>query len=359
VQIVFCSSSWLLSLPASVSKSRSSAPGKIAQISTAGMAWGDLRFSWPSFSSSRRLSSSSSPSCNVAQRRSVPELYEGIAKFYDNSSGVWEDMWGEHMHHGYYDNEGSSSQNDHLLAQIAMIENSLAFAQVPDSKEERPAHVVDVGCGIGGSARYLARKYEAKVSAITLSPVQAARGNVITASQGLSNLVTLQVANALKQPFEDGTFDLVWSMESGEHMPDKQQFVGELARVAAPGGRIIIVTWCHRNLELGETCLKPKEQELLDKICDAYYLPAWCSPLDYVELLKTLKLEDIKYADWSKNVTPFWPAVMASALSFRGLIKLATSGWTTIRGALAMALMVQGYQMGLIKFAIITAHKPL
>jgi hypothetical protein len=35
--------------------------------------------------------------------------------------------------------------------------------------------------------------------------------------------VTLQVANALKQPFEDGSFDLVWSMESGEHMPDKQQ----------------------------------------------------------------------------------------------------------------------------------------
>jgi tocopherol O-methyltransferase len=49
--------------------------------------------------------------------------------------------------------------------------------------------VVDVGCGIGGSARYLARRYEAKVSAINLSPVQAARGDVITASQGLTNLV--------------------------------------------------------------------------------------------------------------------------------------------------------------------------
>ncbi|CAK9869098.1 unnamed protein product [Sphagnum jensenii] len=290
----------------------------------------------------------------------MPELYKGIANFYDESSGLWEDMWGEHMHHGYYDTDsGSSSQNDHRLAQIMMIENSLAFAQVPDSKEERPTHVVDVGCGIGGSARYLARRYEAKVSAITLSPVQAARGNVITASQGLTDLVTLQVANALKQPFEDGSFDLVWSMESGEHMPDKQQFVGELARVAAPGGRIIIVTWCHRDLELGETCLKPKEQALLDKICDAYYLPAWCSPSDYMELLKTLELKDIKYADWSKNVTPFWPAVMASALSFRGLIKLATSGWTTIWGALAMRLMVQGYQMGLVKFAIITAQKPL
>ena len=55
-----------------------------------------------------------------------------------------------------------------------------------------------------------------------------------------------QVADALDQPFPDGTFDLVWSLESGEHMPDKARFVGELARVSAPGGRLIIVTWCHR-----------------------------------------------------------------------------------------------------------------
>lgn len=44
-------------------------------------------------------------------------------------------------------------------------------------------------------------------------------------------------------PFADRSFDLVWSMESGEHMPDKAQFVKELARVAAPGGKVIIVTW--------------------------------------------------------------------------------------------------------------------
>lgn len=42
-------------------------------------------------------------------------------------------------------------------------------------------------------------------------------------------------------------------MESGEHMPDKPTFVNELIRVAAPGGRIIIVTWCHRDLEAGES----------------------------------------------------------------------------------------------------------
>ncbi|KAG0582598.1 hypothetical protein M758_3G073000 [Ceratodon purpureus] len=234
----------------------------------------------------------------VAQR-TEPELYDGIANFYDESSGVWEEVWGEHMHHGYYDDEvvddavaaATNGAPDHRRAQIKMIEKSLAYAGVPDSIDARPKTIVDVGCGIGGSSRYLARKYKAKVNSITLSPVQVKRAVDITYKQGLAELVNFQVANALKQPFQDGSFDLVWSMESGEHMPDKKQFMGELARVAAPGGRIILVTWCHRDLLPGEKSLKPDEQELLNKICDAYYLPAWCSPSDYVTLAKDLGLQ--------------------------------------------------------------------
>ena len=98
-----------------------------------------------------------------------------------------------------------------------------AFCWCAESKEGRPKTIVDVGCGIGGSSRYLARKYQAKVNSITLSPVQVQRAVDITAKQGLTELVHFQVANALKQPFQDGSFDLVWSMESGEHMPDKKQ----------------------------------------------------------------------------------------------------------------------------------------
>lgn len=69
------------------------------------------------------------------------------------------------------------------------------------------------------------------------------------------------------------------------------QFVGELARVAAPGGTIIIVTWCHRDLLPSETSLTPDEVKLLDKICDAYYLPAWCSAADYVKIAESLSLQ--------------------------------------------------------------------
>lgn len=71
------------------------------------------------------------------------------------------------------------------------------------------------------------------------------------------------------------------------------QFVKELVRVAAPGGRIIIVTWCHRNLSPGEKALQPWEQNLLDRICKTFYLPAWCSTSDYVHLLQSLSLQVI------------------------------------------------------------------
>lgn len=106
--------------------------------------------------------------------------------------------------------------------------------------------MVDVGCGIGGSSRYISKKFNCKATGITLSPVQAARANELSRKAGLGEQCKFQVADALQQPFADGSFDLVWSMESGEHMPDKQRFVNELVRVCAPGGTVIIVTWCHR-----------------------------------------------------------------------------------------------------------------
>lgn len=288
----------------------------------------------------------------ITSLNKVADLKQGIASFYDESSGLWEEMWGEHMHHGYYPKDGPTKSNEQ--AQIDMIEQSLKHAGVTEVKS-----MIDVGCGIGGSSRYIARKFGCKATGITLSPQQASRANEITARapDGLAERVSFQVGDALAQPFSDGSFDLVWSMESGEHMPDKKQFVGELARVCAPGGRIIVVTWCHRVLSPGET-LRPEEASLLDRICEAYYLPAWCSVADYKSLFEKQGLVDIKTSDWSEEVAPFWAAVIQTALTGAGLAGLLKAGWTTIKGALVMPLMSQGFNMGLIKFVVITGTKP-
>lgn len=293
-------------------------------------------------------------------QRSRDVLNKGIAAFYDSSTALWEDMWGDHLHHGYYDvsdddqgQEQQTRKKSNMQAQVDMIDNVLSWAGVESVKS-----MVDVGCGLGGSSRHIAKKYGCTAQGITLSPYQARRGNEISKSQGLGSEVELRVADALDQPFEDNTFDLVWSLESGEHMPNKKRFVDELIRVAAPGGRVIIVTWCHRVLDPGEETLTAEETTLLDQICDAYYLPQWCSVDDYVSLFDTQGMENIRIADWSKEVAPFWGQVIKSALSIQGMVGLLKSGWKTLRGAFVMPLMAKGLQTGLVRFVLITGTKP-
>lgn len=58
--------------------------------------------------------------------------------------------------------------------------------------------------------------------------------------------------------------------------------------MCSPGGTVIVVTWCHRVLATGEMGLTADEAALLDRICEAYYLPAWCSVADYKALFGEL-----------------------------------------------------------------------
>jgi tocopherol O-methyltransferase len=177
------------------------------------------------------------------------DLYQDIQQFYDASSGLWEQIWGEHMHHGYYGRSGNNKVN-RRQAQIDLIEELLAWAGYTDKNSlTNPKTIIDVGCGIGGSSLYLAQKFDANVTGITLSPVQANRGTDRAKNAGLEEKVQFQVANALEMPFPDNQFDLVWSLESGEHMPDKTQFLAECYRVLRPGGKLILATWCHRSTD--------------------------------------------------------------------------------------------------------------
>ena len=292
--------------------------------------------------------------------RSDSELKSGIAKFYDESSAIWLDVWGEHMHHGYYPLPHKDGKVDHQAAQVDMIDRSLEWAYGEGEKNPQPKSVVDVGCGVGGSSRHIAKKYNTirKARGISLSPYQIERATEFTKEQGLEGVAVYSVDDAMDCKFADNEFDLTWSMESGEHMPDKKKFVGELFRITAPGGRIIIVTWCHRELKEGEASLTDKETRLLNRINDAYYLPDWVPPSHYHGLARELGLEDIRTADWSPLIAPFWPAVFFSALVPRNFFRMMRTGITTIKGAIATLWMLRGFQKGLVRFALITGRKP-
>jgi tocopherol O-methyltransferase len=276
-------------------------------------------------------------------------LYRDIQQFYDASSKLWEDIWGEHMHHGYYGADGKTKK-ERRQAQIDLIEELLKWSQVDSA-----SNILDVGCGIGGSTLYLANKYQANATGITLSPVQADRAKERARGLGLGERVNFQVANALEMPFADNSFDLVWSLESGEHMPDKVKFLQECHRVLKPGGKLIMVTWCHRPID--NSPLTEEEQKQLQEIYRVYCLPYVISLPEYQAIASGLPLSNLRTADWSQAVAPFWNVVIDSAITPQAIWGLLCSGWTTIQGALSLGLMQRGYESGLIRFGLVCGNK--
>ncbi|KAJ8442703.1 hypothetical protein Cgig2_001796 [Carnegiea gigantea] len=137
------------------------------------------------------------------------EPTKGVAELYDYSSSVMEGILGEHVHHGIYFFDDPSYQGEERTfaslpradliriiqaAQVRTIDEALRFAAVSDDPSRRPKQIVDVGCGIGGGSKYLAKKYGATCHGITLSPIQAKRAEALTAAEGLADKVNMNDA---------------------------------------------------------------------------------------------------------------------------------------------------------------------
>jgi len=95
--------------------------------------------------------------------------------------------------------------------------------------------VLDVGCGLGGAARYLASQYKNQVTGIDLSPEYIETGKVLCGWLGLDKYVTLEQGSALTMPFQDGSFDAGYMLHVGMNIDDKASLFAEIFRVLKPG----------------------------------------------------------------------------------------------------------------------------
>lgn len=281
----------------------------------------------------------------------APSLEQKISAFYDHSSGLWEQIWGEYTHHGYYGPTGETPKS-RLQAQIDLIEEILDWGRVTAAE-----NILDMGCGVGSSSIYLAGKFGANVTGITLSTVQANRAQERAQRLGLADRVSFQVANTLEIPVADHSFDLVWSLESGAYMADKRQFLAECSRVLRPGGKVLLATCCHRPTLPDHLPLTEKETEHLRRIYQVYCLPSVISLPDYQAIAESLPLTHIQTADWSLAVAPFWRDIINSTTSPQTLWGLLTGGWPTIEAALSLGLMSQGFRSGLIRYGLLQGIK--
>ncbi|MEQ9812099.1 MAG: methyltransferase domain-containing protein [Azospirillaceae bacterium] len=134
--------------------------------------------------------------------------------------------------------DGVTDQRTALMQVSRLIAEALAHADIP--VRPRDATVLDLGCGIGGTATWLAATHGYTVVGITLSPVQAAAARRRAAAAGLSG-ATFAVGDFHRLPFADGrSFTAAYAIESFAHSPDPAGFFAEAARVMRPGGLLVV-----------------------------------------------------------------------------------------------------------------------
>ena len=170
------------------------------------------------------------------------ESINSVASSYDSwtNDRLLENLWGEHIHLGFY--EKPRLKKDFRQAKIDFVHELVDWSGL--NKLPKGSRVLDVGCGIGGSARILSNDYGFDVVGISISQEQIKRANELTNNH---NFCRFEVMNALDLKFPKGSFDGVWSVEAGPHIIDKQKFADEMLRVLRPGGFLAIADWNQRD----------------------------------------------------------------------------------------------------------------
>lgn len=99
--------------------------------------------------------------------------------------------------------------------------------------------VLDVGCGLGGSARHIANEFGCSVMGIDLTDEYIDVANKLTEFVNLTNKVSFKQASALELPFPSESFDVVWTEHTQMNISDKEKFYSEINRVLKNGGRLV------------------------------------------------------------------------------------------------------------------------
>ncbi|WP_425244407.1 methyltransferase domain-containing protein [Thermostichus vulcanus] len=277
---------------------------------------------------------------------------DSVANSYDQwtEDGILEFYWGEHIHLGHY---GSPPQpKDFLKAKVDFVHEMVRWAGL----DQLPAgtRVLDVGCGIGGSSRILAQDYGFSVTGITISPQQVKRAQELTPT-GLD--VQFLVEDALAMSFPDGSFDVVWSIEAGPHMPDKALFARELLRVLKPGGILVVADWNQRDDR--QKPLNGWERLVMRQLLDQWSHPAFASIEGFAELLAATGWVEgeVITADWTEPTLPSWlDSIWQGIRRPQGFLRFGLAGFLkSIREVPTLLLMRLAFGVGLCRFGMFRA----
>ncbi|HEY1405771.1 MAG TPA: methyltransferase domain-containing protein, partial [Spirochaetota bacterium] len=207
-------------------------------------------------------------------------------------------------------------------------------------------------CGLGGSSIYLAKNFNAVVSGITLSKVQAGMAYEKAQAARAKN-VSFKVEDALTmKSFGDESFDIVWSLESCEQFFDKALFVSQAKRVLKKNGTLMLATWCSADDEYEGEAAKAYK-----KLCLAFDLPYMPSGNYYQRILTSSGLKIGKVLDLTRNVEKSWDIGISLASAYSVIRILRKTGLRGLIFSKQLKLMQRAYRDKMLNYMVFICAK--
>ncbi len=281
---------------------------------------------------------------------------QSVAEAYDRwtNDALLERLWGDHVHLGYYG--APPRPRDFRQAKVDFVHELVRWSGL--DRLPPGSTVLDVGCGIGGSARILAQDYGFDVLAISISEVQIARARALT-PPSLAPRCRFAVMDALQLALAEASFDAVWSVEASPHMPDKQRYADELLRVLKPGGLLALADWNRRDPADGG--LSPLEGWVMRQLLEQWAHPEFASiPSLTANLCKSRWNRGlvVESADWTTATVPSWRDSILEGIR-RPMAVLGLGPQAVLQGLRetpTLLLMDWAFRHGLMHFGVFRAH---
>lgn len=264
---------------------------------------------------------------------------ERIAEFYDLVSSHFHELWGEHLHHGYWIHGNETKER----AQIQLIEHLAQLAKIQPGRK-----ILDVGCGSGASSIFLVKHYKVEATGITISPVQVSLANQAAAKEDVNATFLLMDAEAMKF---GKLFDVVWSVESISHYQDTAKFFAAAAKLLKRNGTLAVIDWFKKpDLNPAEYKKKilPIEKGMLVELGTMQQYEAW---------MKSNRLKIIKSEVLNKHCAKTWDLGL-DIIKNRSLWKLAaTNGAMFVDFLKAFRAVRAGFATGNFIYGLVVAQK--
>ncbi|HEY0432936.1 MAG TPA: methyltransferase domain-containing protein, partial [Chitinophagaceae bacterium] len=236
---------------------------------------------------------------------------QDIARYYDLTETHYRRIWNlgsaRSLHYGYWDDTTPD-----FYAALININRVLADTLSINSRH----HVLDAGCGVGGSSIWLAADRKCRVTGITLNARQVELANQNARDAGVQELTGFYQRDYLASGFGDQSFDVVWAIESVCYANDKADFLREAFRLLKPGGAVIVADFFKKDK------LDSSSSRAVQRMANGWAINDFCTSEYFLHSMRLIGFTAIKDEDITQRIMPsakrlyrsYFPGVVAASI---------------------------------------------